>query len=54
MELGAPSEVERVLIALTTVMSTRIIKGYGSGDQPASCFEAREPADSTGVARKGA
>ena len=54
MEHGPPSEVERVLTALTTMESTHIIKGYGSGDQPASCFEAREPADPTGVARKGA
>jgi len=41
-------------MALTTVESTRIIKGYGPGDHPESCFEARESADPTGVARKGA
>jgi len=54
MELGPPREVKRVLMALTTVESTRIIKGYGPGDHPESCFEARESADPTGVARKGA
>jgi len=54
MELGPPSEVERVLSMLTTMKSTPIIQGYGSGGDQDSCFEAREPADPTGVARKGA